>query len=121
MSSHDGECEGGDCKCFKRKLQSVQFANVMPPPERLWDKRLEKDLPAYDRMRRQGLQPPSTKGAAELEQRANTQLEVGLGKLIDPSLLRKHGNEIAEGMAMARDSEYTLRDVKEWREKAQQT
>jgi hypothetical protein len=45
--------------------------------ERNW----QKDMPAYKRMRREGLQPKSIDGAAEVEKKAEYkwQVETGLG------------------------------------------
>jgi hypothetical protein len=45
--------------------------------ERGW----QKDMPAYKRMRREGLQPKSIDGAAEVEKKAEHkwQVETGLG------------------------------------------
>lgn len=51
------------------------------------ERRLNDDLPAYKRMRRAGLQPPSTKGAAELERsEPSDQFDIDHGKL-----MKKHG------------------------------
>jgi len=47
------------------------------------EKRLEKDLPAYARLRAEGMQPKSTVGAAELESRANSRFEVEYGTVTD--------------------------------------
>lgn len=105
-----------DLSCFRCKLVSIQFGNVEAPAERVIEKRMERDLPAYARLRAQGLQPRATKDCAELEGRAHSQLEIEMGKLIDPPLLKKHRNEIAEGMAMARDSGFTTSDVKQWKQ-----
>lgn len=113
--THFGQ-HGADC--FGCKLHSIQFGNVEAPTERIIEKRMDRDLPAYSRLRAQGLQPRTTKGCAELETRAHSQLEIEMGKLIDPPLLRRHGNEIAEGMAMARDSGFTTSDVKDWKDHA---
>jgi hypothetical protein len=96
-------------------LVSIQFSNVEPPSERIVERHQNADLPAYARLRANGIQPPQTKGCAELEKRANSQLEVELGKLIDPPLLRKHQNEIADGMALARDCGFTTADVAGWK------
>lgn len=123
MSTHDGNCEGIHCKCFARKLRTVQFGNVEAPSERLMEQRLDRDLPAYRRLRNQGLQPKMTRGCAELEQRANTQFEIDHHKLVASDLWRKAGpaveditTMVREGMAQARDAEYTLDDVKRWKE-----
>lgn len=99
------------------KLRSVQFGKG-PSPETLVERHREKDLPAYKRLRDNGLQPPGTKNCYELEQRAESQLEVQMGKLIDPKLLRKHENEIAEGMWLAKEMNTTPQDMREWKDAA---
>lgn len=118
-NQHDKQCEdpavGLVCRCYARKLRSVQFGNVTPPPQRETETWRERDLPAYQRLRRQGLQPKSVRHAAELETRAESQLEIEMGKLIAPKLLRKHASQIHEGMSMAREAEYTTADIVEWK------
>jgi hypothetical protein len=119
--THFGQ-HGDDC--FGCKVQSIEFGNVEPPAERAIEKRMDKDLPAYQRMRYQGLQPPRTKGAAELEARAHSQIEIDLGKLIEPKLLKRSQGAIDDGMAIAKqiNSDMALTDpdkglamVKDWR------
>jgi hypothetical protein len=117
MSTHDERCEGDGCRCFSRKLRTVQFGGVEPTPESVMDRRREKDLPAFKRMRIDGLMPRTTTNAYELETRANDQLEINLGKLIDPKLLKTHRGEIGEAMAMARDAGFTTDDVAGWKQK----
>jgi hypothetical protein len=95
---------------------SIQFSNVEPPVERIIEKKMDADLPAYARLRANGLQPPTTRNSAELEKRANTQMEVEMGKLIAPDLLRRHQSQITEGMAMARDSGYGIDDIRQWKQ-----
>lgn len=107
---HDGDCFG----CH---LVSVQFGGE-PTPETVMERHRERDLPAYQRLRRNGLQPPGTKNCAELEQRAESQLEVQMGKLIDPKLLRQHSNEIAEGMYLAKELGTTPETMREWKDNA---
>jgi hypothetical protein len=97
---------------------SIQFSNVEPPVERIIEKKMDADLPAYARLRAQGLQPPTTRNSAELEKRANTQMEVEMGKLIAPDLLRRHQSQITEGMSMARDAGYGIDDIRGWKKRA---
>jgi hypothetical protein len=104
--------------CYGCKLYDVQFGNVMELPETTFEKRQAKDLPAYQRLRRNGMQPPGTRNCAELETRAESQLEVQMGKLIDPKLLRTHQNEIAEGMWMAKELKVTPEDMRGWKDNA---
>jgi hypothetical protein len=37
---------------------------------------MEKDMPAYKRLRDEGLQPPSVRGAADLEARAVSKADI---------------------------------------------
>ena len=46
------------------------------------EKNKEADLAAYKRLRQEGLQPPSTVGAAKLESEAGTKWEVKAGKAV---------------------------------------
>ena len=56
------------------------------------EKNKEADLAAYKRLRKEGLQPPSTVGAAELESKAETKWEVTAGKTLRPET-RKQGEK----------------------------
>ena len=47
--------------------------------EKQWD----KDIPAYKRLRKQGLQPAHIDGAADMEARASTRFEVESGKIYE--------------------------------------
>ena len=80
---HDGS-HGDDC--FGCRVRSVQFGSVpggtrsgqartdsINQREAGWD----KDIPAYKRLRADGLQPRQVDGAAHLEAAANDPLEVG--------------------------------------------
>jgi len=111
--THFGQHDG----CFGCKLQGIQFGGP-PAPQSVFEKRQAKDLPAYQRLRRNGLQPPTTRNCHELEQRAESQLEVQMGKLIDPKLLRSHQNEIAEGMWLAKELGTTPETMREWKDTA---
>jgi len=46
------------------------------------EKRWAKDMPAYKRLRAQGLQPKSIDGSAHLEARAETRFEVESGQVL---------------------------------------
>jgi hypothetical protein len=53
------------------------------------EKAMSKDLPAYKRLRKQGYQPKSTFGAADLEARATTEFEISTGRVhADPVKLQ---------------------------------
>ena len=53
------------------------------------EKQLERDLPAYKRLRAEGLQPKSTVGAATLEQGASTKYEVESGTIVDKYVAKR--------------------------------
>lgn len=99
-----------DPDCFRCKLVSVQFGNVEPPPQRLTEARWSKDLPAYKRLRDQGLQPKATKGCYELETRAHSQFEIDHHGLVEPTLWAKAKNQIEETVLAVKEGE---RDAKE--------
>lgn len=92
--------------CFKHKLRTIQFNGKGPTAPTLMEKQWDRDRPAYQRLRAQGLQPKSIKGSADLEGRANSQLEVELGHVFDKRTLPK----VEESMAIARDMEWQPND-----------
>jgi hypothetical protein len=53
------------------------------------------DMPAYKRLRQQGLQPRDIDGCAELEARAETVREIEAGQLLTPSQ-RKQVSEMLD-------------------------
>lgn len=53
------------------------------------DKQREADLPAYARLVKQGVQPPSTVGAAALEKGASTKIEVEMGKVFGDKMANR--------------------------------
>lgn len=96
----------GDKLCFKHKLKTIQFNGKGPTAPTLMEKQWDKDRPAYQRLRANGLQPRSIKGSAALEQRATTQTEVEMGHIFPKEVLSR----VEEGMAMSRDLEWTPRE-----------
>lgn len=114
-----------DPGCFRCKLVSIQFGNVEPPPQRAIESQRERDLPAYQRLRQQGLQPKATKGCHELESRAHSQFEIDMHKLVDKGLWGKTKNQIEEtqhavqeGMRHAKDQGIGVEQIKEWKDTA---
>lgn len=72
--------------CFGCKVSTVQM-NAGDASSRgdarsvkARDKRWEKDMPAYKRLRQEGFQPPSIDGAAALERDASTKFEIESGR-----------------------------------------
>ena len=75
--------------CFGCKVASISIpASAMPTrkgstgDQVAHEKRLERDLPAYARLRKEGLQPKSTVGAGDIEAGARSRFEVESGRLI---------------------------------------
>ena len=77
--------------CFACRITGVGFAPSATPSRRVGtfianrnddDKALSKDLAAYKRLRKDGVQPPKIDGSATLEQRADTRTYVETGGLI---------------------------------------
>lgn len=111
-------------ECFGCKLSSIQFGNVEAPPQRAVEARLERDLPAYRRLRQQGLQPKATRGAAELETRAESQWEIEHGRIVAPavqsqmfSAMADAQHAVQEGEARAKSEGYDMNDIREWKKK----
>jgi hypothetical protein len=65
------------------------------------DKRWEADMPAYKRLRRNGIQPPRIDDSAALESRATDQFEVEMGKIVPKSVKP----QVQEGLAIAKAME----------------
>jgi hypothetical protein len=68
-------------ECFGCKVQTISIAphtHAISMKDRAW----EKDMAAYARLRRDGLQPPGIDGSALLEQRATTDQEVTAGQVL---------------------------------------
>jgi hypothetical protein len=55
------------CGCFGCKLRSIQFNPKGPAAQTLLERRWAADMPAYARLRADGIQPRSVDGAAGLE------------------------------------------------------
>lgn len=89
--------------CFRHKLKTIQFNGAGKSRKTLREAQLAKDLPAYQRLRNNGLQPIGTKGAAEMEKRATSQVEIEMGHLFDKKVLPR----VEEGMALSREMEWT--------------
>lgn len=70
-----------DPDCFGCKVGTIQInpgeQSLQTRAEAQWD----NDIPAYKRMRANGLQPPRTAGCAYLEANATTEYEVTRGKV----------------------------------------
>lgn len=76
-------CAKGCCESFAEHIQSLTFATRELPGINSRESQLRKDLDAYKRLRKDGLQPRSTQGAARVEAIADIpqQVEQPWGKL----------------------------------------
>src|ERR1700722_17172411 len=87
--------ESGSVLCFYHKLRTIQFGGTKRSPQSLMESRWEKDMPAYQRLRANGIQPKSIDGCAKLESSANSQLEVEMGDVLAP-LAKESGQTLKQ-------------------------
>jgi hypothetical protein len=92
--THDGSHEN----CFGCKLKTIQFG-AGPAPQTLMERRWAEDMPAYARLRRDGLQPRMIDGSAEVEAQVNQgQLEVDMRHLFNENFGAKDLPRLADTM-----------------------
>ena len=90
--------------CFMCKVSSVQLnagaVNSNPKFQEVEarEKRWDKDMPAYKRLRDQGYQPKSIDGAAALERDATTRFEIESG-----TAYRGQGKKVQEAVNLVED------------------
>lgn len=90
--------------CFMCKVSSVSLstgvANSNPKYHEVEarEKRWNRDMPAYKRLRDQGYQPRSIDGAADLERDATTQFEIESG-----TAFRGQGKKVEEAVKFVED------------------
>jgi hypothetical protein len=82
----DGTCSPN---CYPCKLKGVTFAQSAMPTRhpnaaatKVGDRRLERDLRAYKAMRHNGVQPRHTRGAADFQAQASSEIEFSMGRII---------------------------------------
>lgn len=102
-------------RCFKCRegrgcIRSISIAPSAMPSRRggaeaarinATDARWDKDMPAYQRLRWNGLQPKQIDGCRELETRANDNFEVEMGTIVP----RHRRNQVKEGLAIVKELE----------------
>lgn len=104
-------CVKPDCTednpCFRCKVLSISIAAAATPNRRpgIADKdaqesQLSKDLPAYKRLRNDGLQPKNIDGSAELEKRVGSQFDIDLGRYVPKSEMPR----VLEGQQWCREN-----------------
>jgi hypothetical protein len=94
--------------CFACRIRSVNIAPSATPTRgggaeaasiNAREDRWAKDMPAYRRLRHNGLQPDRIDGSAELEMRANDRFDITLGRVVPP----EEKARVQEGMALAKE------------------
>lgn len=82
MRDHVHHRHGPD-DCFGCRIKGIQFSPTATPSrspdvqaKHDMEARLEKDLPAYKQLRKEGLQPQTTKGAHDLMMRATSRHDI---------------------------------------------
>lgn len=105
--------------CFMCRIGSVDFGATLNSEskgtsgawQKNFEKSLEKDRPAYARMRKAGLQPARVTGAAELE-KADTRFEIESGNIMPGKKAEIESNVAAfedmTGKSVYRDSAVKL-------------
>ena len=101
-----------DDSCFACRIQSVSFAasamvtRSSASEQKKYEQQRERDIPAYKRLRAEGLQPHRSHDAAKMEQHATSQFEIESGQYLPtPKIAAKHDRvqaEYKEAEAVAR-------------------
>ena len=101
--THPVEVDG----CYACKVLSISISAAATPNRRpgvtgkdAQESRLSKDLPAYKRLRRDGLQPRNIDGSAELEKRVGSQFDIDLGRYVPKSEMSR----VLEGQQWCREN-----------------
>ena len=116
MTEGCGCNEAGTVTCYYHKLRTIQFGGAKRSPQTQMESRWDKDMPAYIRLRHNGLQPKQIDGCAELESRANDQMEIEMGDLLTPlaaqtgKTVRQLIPGVNEAIAATRDLAWTPQD-----------
>lgn len=100
-------------KCFKCRegtgcIKAISFAPSAMPNRHpgavatvAKDRQWEADMPAYKRLRNNGVQPPRIDDSAALEAHASDQFEIEMGRLVPKEMKA----QVREGLAVARELE----------------
>jgi hypothetical protein len=102
MTGHDP-----GCGCYGCKLRSIQFNPRGPAAQTLTERRWDTDMPAYARLRNDGIQPRHIDGSAQLEASlVHGQAEADMCHLFDPEkgFTRKDIPRLEEGRLEAQQS-----------------
>ena len=93
--THDGQHTG--CPpCYAIKLSSLQFQGMGAADRRQTDASRAKDMDAYAKLRRQGLQPKHVYGSAEIAAQASTPFELEHSVVMAPSIRKEMESRMAQ-------------------------
>lgn len=94
-------CPQGCCPTYRDHLLSVQVAASAMPTRKVeanriaqTENRWDKDMAAYRRLRKDGLQPKGIDGAAKIEGNAELRHEVESGQLLQTRVQRTQVKEL---------------------------
>lgn len=79
-------CQRGCCQDYKTHIRGINIGSF-PTDVTLTERQWDKDMPAYKRLRNDGLQPARIDGSYITEQNAKDEKEVELGRAISPTEL----------------------------------
>jgi hypothetical protein len=82
-------CLRGCCETQADHYRAVRLDPSGTQPQTQFEKRLDKDRPAYKRLKDEGLQPARVSGAAELEKRAQSRWEIEAGRILPDSQAKR--------------------------------
>ena len=107
VGAHPESCRDPDCTLpYAEHLRSIHISAHATPSRHQEAVNIDRteaqwgqDMPAYKRLRANGLQPKNIDGCAELEKRATDRFEVEMGHLFS----EKEKPAIREGMQVAKE------------------
>jgi len=96
---HDGRHQ--NCApCYRVKLDSIQFTSVDAGQRRFTEKERDRDMDAYQKLRRQGYQPKNVFGSAEIAAQASTPFELEHSVVMKPSIRKEMESKMAQTAEM---------------------
>ena len=95
LETHEGQHQAC-AECFRIKLSSLQFQGMGAADRRQTDASRAKDMDAYAKLRRQGLQPKHVYGSAEIAAQASTPFELEHSVVMAPSIRKEMESRMAQ-------------------------
>jgi hypothetical protein len=95
-------CVRGCCDSQADHYRSIRMNPTGPQPQTAFERQLDKDRPAYKRLKDEGLQPARLKGAAELERRAQSKFEIEAGRILPDAQAKRIDSAVVEAAQVQR-------------------